>query len=81
MKVPKRVTLNIKGYWPEGLSLESAAEEMKTLGMPLNRLSLGSIRRGGTERGDYLTPFKLAAYLSHKTGKKITAMDLLEVES
>ena len=72
-----RVVLRIDKYWPEGLSLEQAEAELKEMGIPLNRRSLGLIRRSGTDRGDYATPYKLAAYLSKKTKKKITAADLL----
>ncbi len=74
-----KVTLNIEPFWPEGLSLEKAEEEMKAMGLPLNRRSLSAIRKG-TEKGDWATPFKLARYLSKKVGKEICPQDLFKVQ-
>ena len=74
-----KVTLNIAPFWPEGLSLERAEQEMREMGLPLNRRSLSAIRKG-TEKGDWATPFKLARYLSKKTGKTIEAQELFDVE-
>ncbi|HEY9748434.1 MAG TPA: hypothetical protein V6C63_07140 [Allocoleopsis sp.] len=78
--IEMKVTLCIKDYWPDGLSLEKAEEELKARGLDFNRRSLGVLRGRGTKKGEWVTPFKLAKYLSEKTGKKITAMDLLIVE-
>jgi hypothetical protein len=74
-----KVTLNIEPFWPKGLSLEKAEEEMRAMGLPLNRRSLSAIRKG-TEKGDWATPFKIARYLSFKVGREIQAVELFKVE-
>lgn len=74
-----KVLLDIKPFWPKGLSLEQAEAELGLAGLRLNRRSLGSIRKG-TEKGDWATLIKLSRYLSEKTGKVITINDLLNIQ-
>ncbi len=71
----KSAKLNVNRFWPESLTITKAAEELS-----MNPRSLTTIRKG-TERGEWLTLFKLADYLSKKTGKHISLEDLFEVEN
>jgi len=70
----KRAKLNVNRFWPDDLTITQAAEDMN-----MNPRSLTTIRKG-TERGEWLTLFKLIDYLSQKTGKPISLEDLFEVE-
>lgn len=66
--------LNVNRFWPDNLTITKAAEDLN-----MNPRSLTTIRKG-TERGEWLTLFKLAEYLSKITGKQIALEDLFEVE-
>lgn len=66
--------LNVNRFWPDNLTITKAAEDLN-----MNPRSLTTIRKG-TERGEWLTLFKLAEYLSEITGKQIALEDLFEVE-
>lgn len=70
----KGARLNINRFWPDDLTITKAAEDLN-----MNPRSLTTIRKG-TERGEWLTLFKLAEYLSEKTGEKISLEDLFEIE-
>lgn len=70
----KNARLNVNRFWPDNLTITKAAEELQ-----MNPRSLTTIRKG-TERGEWLTLFKLAEYLSEKTGRHISLEDLFEVE-
>ena len=76
----KRATLKADVFFEElqekfpGLTLEAIAQE---LGM--NPRSITNLKRG-TERGDWVTAFRLAQYLSGKLGRKFTLEDLFSIE-
>ena len=70
----KNARLNVNRFWPRDLTITQAAEDLE-----MNPRSLTNIRKG-TERGEWITLFKLAEYLSEKTGKQISLEDLFEVE-
>jgi transcriptional regulator with XRE-family HTH domain len=76
----KRVTLKADIFFEElqekfpGLTLEGIAQD---LGM--NPRSITNLKRG-TERGDWVTQFRLAEYLSEKLGREVALKDLFFVE-
>ena len=70
----KSARFNINRFWPTELTITQAAEDLD-----MNPKSLTNIRKG-TERCEWITLFKLAEYLSEKTGKQISLEDLFEVE-
>ena len=70
----KKVKLNILPFWPDELTITQAAEELA-----MNPRSLTTIRKG-TERGEWLTLFKLVDYFSAKAGRQISLEELFEVE-
>jgi len=70
----KNARLNVNRFWPHELTITQAAEDLE-----MNPRSLTNIRKG-TERGEWITLFKLAEYLSKKTGSHISLEDLFEVE-
>lgn len=70
----KSARLNVNRFWPTELTITQAAEDTG-----LNSRTLTNIRKG-TERGEWITLFKLAEYLSKKTDQKISLEDLFEVE-
>ena len=69
-----KVTLDIKDFWPENVTIETAAKE---LGM--NPRSITTIRKG-TERGSWDTLVKLSRWLSWRGGRDISINDLLKIE-
>jgi DNA-binding XRE family transcriptional regulator len=76
----KRATLKADVFFEElqekfpGLTLEGIAKDLD-----MNPRSITNLKRG-TERGDWLTAFRLAGYLSEKLGRKFALEDLFSVE-
>lgn len=66
--------LNVMKFWPDDLTITQAAEDLD-----MNPRSLTNIRKG-TDRGEWLTLFKLAEYLSQKTGRKLALEDLFDID-
>ena len=70
-----KVTLDVKDFWPEDVTIETAAKELE-----MNPRSITTIRKG-TERGSWDTLVKLARWLSWRTNKTVSIDDLLSVEN
>jgi DNA-binding XRE family transcriptional regulator len=70
----RNAKLNVMKFWPDDLTITQAAEDLD-----MNPRSLTNIRKG-TDRGEWLTLFKLAEYLSQKTGRKLALEDLFDIE-
>ena len=68
-----RAFLRIDDIWPEGITVNQAAED---LGM--NPRSVSTLRRG-TEKGTWVTLIKVQRWLA-SNGRKYTLEDLIEVE-
>lgn len=70
----KSVKLNIQQFWPEDLTITQAAEDLD-----MNPRSITNLRKG-TERGEWITLFKLVEYFSRKANREITLEDLFDIE-
>ena len=68
MDAPARVHLNVSRYWPKGLTVRQAAEDLK-----MNTRSISAIRKG-TEKGDWATLVKLSRYFN------VSINQLLDIE-
>lgn len=71
---PVKVTLNIKEFWPEDVTIETAAKELE-----MNPRTVTTIRKG-TERGSWETLIKLSRWLTWRVGKTVSVEDLLQIE-
>ncbi|MEO0376211.1 MAG: hypothetical protein AAF329_16630 [Cyanobacteria bacterium P01_A01_bin.17] len=69
-----KVTLDIKDFWPEDVTIETAAKELQ-----MNPRSITTIRKG-TERGSWDTLVKLSRWLSWRGEKEVSIADLLKIE-
>jgi DNA-binding XRE family transcriptional regulator len=75
----RRVMLRAGDFFDElreqkGLTLGQIAEELD-----MNPRSITTLNRG-TEKGDWITAFRLSDYLSRKLGRSVPLEDLFSVE-
>jgi len=75
----KRVLLRAGDYFEElqekkGLTLGQIAEALE-----MNPRSITTLKRG-TEKGDWITAFRLAAYLTEQLGRNVALEDLFLIE-
>lgn len=71
---PVKVILDIDSLWPDNVTIETAARELR-----MNPRSISTMRKG-TERGNWDTLIKLSRWLSYRTGKPVTIDDLLVIQ-
>ncbi|MEM6432261.1 MAG: hypothetical protein AAF773_00160 [Cyanobacteria bacterium P01_D01_bin.115] len=68
-----KVILDISSFWPDDVTIETAAKELQ-----MNPRSISTMKKG-TERGNWDTLIKLSRWLSYRTGKPVAIDDLLVI--
>jgi len=78
-----RAYVNISKYWPEGITVNGAYEEMfLEEGIKIDKRTLMSAKKGTLTRCEFITLVRIRDWLRKKTGnEKITIDDLIVIKS
>lgn len=77
-----RAYVDIGKYWPVGLSVSAAFEELLEEGTRIDRRTLVAAKKGQLTRSEYITLVRLRDWVRWKTGEdKITIDDLIVIKS
>lgn len=76
------VYVDLRPYWPKGLSINAAYEELLLKGLKVDRRTLSAAKAGTLTKSEFITLVKLRDWIRQLTGKpEITIDDLLRIEN
>ncbi|NJL11241.1 MAG: hypothetical protein HC908_16735 [Calothrix sp. SM1_7_51] len=76
-----KVYVDIGSYWPDGVSVNAAYEELLMQGVKIDRRTIAAAKAGKLTKSDFATLIKLRNWVRQLTGnKELTVDNLLKQE-